>query len=192
MIPHRLVNPASERYAVQASPTQLARGSHKRLLPRCTDPMEDLLSAWSCDETGQHVTLHNRLENSSGTVRSVIVIDTAGVTRRDFGASSGLNSILAVRQLADGTMLIVAQRTQTQGYSLWRVATDDVVTLVAPLPELRSFYGAADISYDGTRIAYSVRVTSGFELRVRDGASVLLRFRSSRGALEDYSEPDWR
>jgi Tol biopolymer transport system component len=99
---------------------------------------------------------------------TVVLMDTTGAPRRDVNLSAGLNSILALRAMADGTMLVLAQRTPNQVYTLFRLAADNSYTALVDIPGLRSIIGGADISPDGTRIAYVVSAApSGLpELRV--------------------------
>src|SRR5256885_7395371 len=86
------------------------------------------------------------------------------------------------RQLADGTVLVVGQRstdTSHPGWSLWRVAADNTSTFMAALPDLdapysgyRPDYGGADISHNGSRVAYIGTTDTGVtELRVLDVSS---------------------
>jgi hypothetical protein len=135
------------------------------------------------DATRQRVTLHAGSESFGGSPNRIIVVDTSGTPRRDIGPAGigpagGLNGVIAVRQLSDGSVLAVARRPLEASYAVWRVAANDAITLVAPLPALSGGYGAADLSHDGTRLAY-VATTPGFtqELRVltlATGASTAL------------------
>jgi hypothetical protein len=125
------------------------------------------------DAMRQHVTLHNA--TAYGAPNNVIVIDTAGSPRRDIGTAIGFSMVIATRELADGTVLVVGQRSADPshpGYSLWRVATDNTITFIIALPELGSTYGGADISHDGTRVAYVATTPSySTELRILDVSS---------------------
>lgn len=87
---------------------------------------------------------------------NVSVVDTATLARRNIDGSTGINSILTTRVLADGTLLVLAQRNNIQGYSLLRIEPDNSATIVAAVPGLVSTNGLADISPDGTRIVYGV------------------------------------
>ena len=110
------------------------------------------------DETRQRVTLHVGPDGGGGA-STVIVVDTAGAPRRDIGPASGFSSVLAERQRADGTLFVVGRRTSelaTAPYSLWRVATDNVITSVATIPGLVATYNGVDISHGATRVAYIV------------------------------------
>jgi hypothetical protein len=125
------------------------------------------------DPTRQRITLHVASENY-GLPNTLIVIDTTGASRRDIGPAIGFSTILANRYLADGTVLVVATRSSDPshpGYSLWRVATDNTITFVVALPGLGRTHGGADVSHDGTRVAYISSSSSPNELRLLDVAS---------------------
>ena len=126
------------------------------------------------DPTRQRITLHAGSESYGGPPNNLIVVDTTGAPRRDIGPAVGFSTIMATRQLADGTVLVVAVRSSDAshpGFSLWRVATDNTITFVVALPELESTYGGADISHDGTRVAYVASYTYPAVLRVLDVSS---------------------
>jgi hypothetical protein len=127
------------------------------------------------DPTRQHVTLHSATQNGYGSPDVVIVVDTTGSPRRDIPAAIGFNMVIATRQLADGTVLVVGQRsldTSHPGNSLWRVAADNTITFLVSVPELASTYGGADISHDGTKVAYVATTPSyALELRILDVSS---------------------
>jgi hypothetical protein len=114
------------------------------------------------DAMRQHVTLHTGTNGFGGTPNNVIVVDTTGTVRRDLGPTSAFTAVITTRQLADGTVLVVGQRAGTGGYAIWRVGMDNAVASMAALPGFGATYGGADISHDGTRVAYIV----GSELRV--------------------------
>ena len=102
--------------------------------------------------------------SSSGTPTRVIVSDTTAAERREIGAWADFIVILAVRQMADGDVLVVGRRAPAPPgtpFYLWRVTRDSTVTPLAWLEGLETQYGAADISHDGTRVAY----VAGDELR---------------------------
>ena len=106
------------------------------------------------DPTRQRVTLHAGSDYYGGPPNKLIVIDTTGSPRRDIPPLIGFSMIIATRQLADGTVLVVGERDADPlhpEYSLWRVATDDAITFVVALPELIVRYGGADIAqrYEG-------------------------------------------
>lgn len=135
--------------------------------------------------TRQSITVHNGSESYGGPPNSLIVVDTTGSPRRDVGADAGFGTIIATRQLADGTLLVVgstASGAPCSGFALFRVAANNSLTCVVVLPGLAGTYGGADISHDGTRVAYvgtdaSIPNSSSFELRVIDlttGATTVL------------------
>ena len=115
------------------------------------------------DGTRQRVTLHV----GPGPSSTVTVVDTLGTNRRDIGAV--FTTIVNERQLSDGTLLVVGRLTTEAAatpFSLWRVGPDNAVTRVAALPGLGTTYNGADISHDGTRVAYVGSPSSLTELRV--------------------------
>ena len=134
------------------------------------------------DPSRNRVTLHNGAGHFASPSNNIIVADTTGVSQRDISPAVGFSVIMATREMADGTILVVARRggdTSHPGFSLWRVATDNTVTFVIALPQLEYQYGAADISHNGTRVAYIATDPSTFidELRVftvANGATVRL------------------
>jgi hypothetical protein len=151
------------------------------------------------DPTRQRVTLHTGTDNGAGTPNDVIVIDTTGSQRRDIGPAIGFSMVMATRQVADGSVLVVGQISTDAshpGYSLWRVAADNTITFMAALPALGApypgypwpDYGGADISHNGSRVAYIGTTSTGVtELRVLDvpsGAITVLDATSS-------SAPRW-
>ena len=141
------------------------------------------------DATRQHITLHAGSQYYGGPSNTLIVIDTTGASRRDIGPANGFSSIMVTRYLADGTILVVGISSTDNshpGYSLWRVATDNTITFVAALPGLGGTYGGADVSHDGTRIAYLATSSSPSELRLLDVAS------GSTTVLDDnVNSPRW-
>lgn len=154
-------------------------GGNERTL--VSNVSSDLGAFPSFDATRQRVTFHAGSEFWGGPPNKLIVIDTAGSPRRDVGPVIGFSMIIATRQLADGTVLVVGQRSadaSNPGYSLWRVATDNTITFVAALPELEATYGGADISHSGTAVAYvASTMTYPPELRVIEvstGSTTLL------------------
>ena len=133
------------------------------------------------DATRHHITLHAGSEFYGGAPNTIVVIDTTGSPRRDIGPAIGFSMVIATRQLADGTVLVVGQSstdTSHPGYSLWRVATDNTITFLVALPDLQSTYDGADISHNGARVAYVATTPSyTIELRVLDvsnGSTTLL------------------
>ncbi len=122
------------------------------------------------DATRGHVTLHTGDASYGGPSRTVVVVDTTGAPRRVIGPASGFTTIVAVRQIADGSVLVVGRRdvdASTTVNGLWLVDAGNAVTLLAALPGMALAYGGADISHDGTRVAYLAAGPSfGSELRV--------------------------
>jgi len=81
---------------------------------------------------------------------------------------------MATRYLADGTVLVFGIKNADfshPGYSLFRVSTDNTITFVIELPGFAGTYGGADISHDGTRVAYVSTNSSPTGLRVIDVVS---------------------
>jgi hypothetical protein len=147
------------------------------------------------DPTRQRITLHAGTQpGGSGPANDVIVVDTTGAPRRDIGPTVGFSTVIATRQIADGTVLVVGQRVADQShpdFSLWRIAADNTITFLVTLPQLGLTYGGADISHDGTRVAYlAPGQLSGLELRVLNvssGAITVLEpdARSPRWSAQD-------
>jgi hypothetical protein len=133
------------------------------------------------DRTRQRITVHTATDAYGSWSNDLIVIDTTGASRRDIGFSA----IMATRSLADGAVLVVATRdieASPPSFGLWRVATDNTVTLVVALPELDITYGGADISHDGTRVAYVTNYGLPGELRilnVSDGSTSVVDTQAS-------------
>jgi hypothetical protein len=132
------------------------------------------------DPTRQRVTLHAGDAAFGEPQGNVIVVDTTGSPRRDVGGQV-FDIVIATRQLADGSVLVVAPRSvdaSHPGYSLWRVATDNTVTFVVAMPDMGLTYGGADISHSGSKVAYvALPQSGGAELRVLDvvsGATTVL------------------
>ena len=151
------------------------------------------------DATRQRVVLHSGSEPFGGTSNKMIVIDTSGAPRRDIGPVNGLGGVIALRQLADGTLLAVGRRPLEFSYAVWRVSADNAITMLTPLPGFSGAYGGADLSPDGTRLAYQFTTPSFTqELRVvtlATGASTLLEVNgrsprwSSQGDRVAYLAP---
>ncbi|HXF24405.1 MAG TPA: hypothetical protein VN602_07785 [Gemmatimonadaceae bacterium] len=131
------------------------------------------------DATRKVITVHDGSTRTGGVPNSVIVVDTSGSPQRDLGPAVGFATVIATRQLADGTLLVVGSTVAgapCAGFALFRVAADNSLTCVVALPGLGAQYGAADISHDGTRVAYVGTDASNpsappFELRVLDVAT---------------------
>ena len=141
------------------------------------------------DQTRQRITLHTSTVYYGGAPNNLIVIDTTGTPRRDIGPPIGFNTIMVSRYLADGTVLVVGiQRADSShtGFSLWRVSTDNTITFVVALPGFGESYGGADVSHDGTRVAYVSSSSNPSELRLLDVVS------GSTTVLDtDVNSPRW-
>jgi Tol biopolymer transport system component len=155
-------------------------GGNERLL--VFNVSSDLGAFPRFDPSRHRVTLHAGTSSFGGPPNSIISLDTTGASRRDITPAVGFSVIMATREMADGTILVVAQRsgdTSHPGFSLWSVATDNTVTFVIALPQLEYGYGAADISHDGTRVAYIATNASTFTsalrvLNVSNGSTIPL------------------
>jgi hypothetical protein len=233
------------------------------------------------DPSRKYVTMHRGSEAYGGPANTIVVVDTATLTTRVISPTEGFASVVAEREMADGSLMVVGRRTSTN-YALWKVGSDNSITPIINLPVLQAVYDGADISHDGRSVAYIAMganyttelrvldVLSGVEttiavsgrsprwsptddrlayfattngvdgnvwianangtgkrqlgswvfspgvawspdgayivgrsnvnysteglrlVRVTDGASVLLRFRTAQGYFEDYYQPDWR
>ena len=154
-------------------------GSNERTL--ATGIASDLGAFPSFDPSRQRVTFHDGSLDYGGTPNNVVVADTSGVSTRVIGPANAFSVVVSTRQLADGSVLVagVSNTDPTHpDYSLWRVATDNSLTFVAALPGLGRTYGGADISHDGTRVAY-IATSPSFQndlrvLKVSDGSFVSL------------------
>lgn len=120
---------------------------------------------------------------------SIVTIDTAGIARRDIDPTSGIVA-RSSREIAGGQVLIVGTKNNTLG--LWRYAPDSVVTLLAALPGFSGGVGNADISHDGTRVAYTAFLNSRAELRVFDVAANSFTVLESNASSPRWSRNDDR
>jgi len=187
----RVVPPG--RILVWSSNEQVVRlvnlnGSDERTI--VTNVASDLGAFPQFDPTRQRIAFHSGSEFYGGPPNKLIVVDTTAGSRRDIGpAVTGFSTIMSTRYLADGTVLVVAIRSSDishPDWSVWRVATDNTVTFVAALPELEYLYGGADISHDGTRVAYVASYNNPPELRVLNVSS------GSTIVLDTYgNSPRW-
>ncbi len=126
------------------------------------------------DPTRQRITLHTAAPGGDGPPNHVIVVDTTGSPRRDIGLPNELDGISTTRQLADGTVLVIARRDADPshpGYCLWSVGIDNTITFVAEVIRFGGAYAGADISHDGTRIAYISDEFAISQLRVLNVAT---------------------
>ena len=147
------------------------------------------------DPTRQRITLHAGTLYYGAAPNTLIVIDTTGASRRDIGPAIGFSSIMATRYLADGTVLVVGKRSSDSShpdFSLWRVASDNTITFVAALPGLGYSYGGADVSHDGTRVAYLSSSSFPSELRALDVASGSTTLLDTKGNSPRWSAQDDR
>jgi hypothetical protein len=147
------------------------------------------------DATRQHISLHSGSQYYGGPANTLIVIDTTGASRRDTGPTNGFSTIMVTRYLADGTVLVVGIKYADfshDGFSLWRVSTDNTITFVVGLPGLGATYGGADISHDGTRVAYLSTSSTPYGLRVLDVASGSSTLLDTNGTSPRWSAQDDR
>ncbi len=118
------------------------------------------------DATRAGVTFQTGTESYGGPPRLAVAVDTAGAARRDLAPSADVGHIMAVRQLADGAILFVGRRAAAgpvgavPSASLWKADAAGVVTQIAALPDYALYYGGADISPDGKRVAYVATVAT--------------------------------
>jgi hypothetical protein len=143
------------------------------------------------DRTRQRITVHTATDPYMGLSNELIIVDTTGASRRNIGFSA----IMATRYLTDGAVLAVATRDgdpSHPGFSLWSVATDNTITFLVALPELESTYGGADISHDGTRVAYVTKYGLPGELRVLQVLSGSTTVLDSQAGMPRWSAQDDR
>ena len=168
-------------------------GSDERTL--ITSVASDFGAFPQFDPTRQRITLHAGTVFYGGAANNLIVMDTTGASRRDIGPAIGFSNIMATRYLADGTVLVVGIRSSDSShpdFSLWRVATDNTITFVVALPGLGYTYGGADVSHDGTRVAYLSSSSFPSELRLLDVASGSTTLLGTNGSSPRWSAQDDR
>ncbi len=110
------------------------------------------------------------------------VIDSLGATIRTIRNPSNFQDILTARVLADGTVMMVARPIEpypSPNYmAVYRATTDGAITKLADLPTLIPQFFGADLSPDGTRLAFvSYTGAQNSELRlltIASGASTVL------------------
>lgn len=124
------------------------------------------------DQTRQRVTFHAVAATSFSNAS---VMDTTGAPRRDIGPGTNFVTIMTVRLLADGTIMLVANRIGTPGFVVWRVAPDNTVTFVAAPPGMIQKIGSADFSPDGSKVVYQSLTDLPSDLRVYDFASATFK-----------------
>ena len=148
------------------------------------------------DQTRQRITLHVGTDSDgSGVPNTLVVIDTTGTSRRDIGPAIGFSTIMVTRYLADGAVLVVGIRsmdTSHPGFSLWRVSTDNTITFVVALPGLGETYAGADVSHDGTSVAYVSTSSSPYGLLVLDVISGSTTVLDTNGSSPRWSAQDDR
>jgi hypothetical protein len=147
------------------------------------------------DATRQHITLHSGSEYYGGPSNTLIVIDTTGASRRVIATGYEFAAITATRYLADGSVLFVGVKSSDfshEGFSLWRLATDNTISFVVALPGLGATYGGADISHDGTRVAYLSTSSTPYGLRVLDVVSGSTTVLNTIGTSPRWSAQDDR
>ncbi|MGV3711249.1 MAG: TolB family protein [Gemmatimonas sp.] len=120
----------------------------------------------------------------TGPSSTVVVLDT-GITgsRRDVPLGSTLSTIMVARELADGYIRLVARRNSTGNYWVWQLANDNSLTPLALTPGIDDPDVGADISADGTRVAFLV----ANQLRVLYVASGVVTLT----AQSDVRAPRW-
>ena len=122
------------------------------------------------DATRSRLTWHNGQSNYGGPSNVVVSLDTATGARRELLSGTVFSTVLLTRLQQDGTLLVIGRRSvdaPSAPMSLWKVAADNTVTLGVALPDLGAAYGGADVSPDGSRVAY-LGTTASFtqELRI--------------------------
>lgn len=143
------------------------------------------------DATRRQVTLYNASDpaGTNGNPDEIIVVDTAGSSRRVLGSALGFDGIMAMRQTADGSMLVVARRNSDLAHpdwNLWRIAADNSITFLAFLPDVAPYRGGADISHDGTKVVFAANTaTNPPEVYIMDVAS------GSTKLIDNGYSPRW-
>ncbi|MBC8086658.1 MAG: hypothetical protein H7Z40_05295 [Phycisphaerae bacterium] len=103
-----------------------------------------------------------------------VLMDTSGTPRREFTTALGLRAVQALRLLPDGNVLVVSWGATPVEYFVYRVSPNNTITQLRALPGILADAGGhADISPDGTRVAYQsfTGVFERRELRIVDIAS---------------------
>lgn len=112
------------------------------------------------DPTRQKVTLHRGNASYGGPANTLVVVDTASLATREIAPAVGFSLIIAERQVADGSLLVVGLHGTDTNPGLWKVLDDNSATRLADLPAMVSAYDGADISRDGAKLAY-MRTNAG-------------------------------
>jgi len=90
----------------------------------------------------------------------VVVVDTTGANARVIDKSGTIDRIQALRPMADGSLLVLATPAPTSPFfgsselRVWRIAPDSTITEVARVPNSTFAAYTADISPDGSKLAY--------------------------------------
>lgn len=137
-------------------------GTNRRTIASVIESVSGGFPAFNASRQG--ITVQGDAHGNAGLVNTIFVVDTSGFPRREIDISVGFTSILTTRQLADGSVLVVGLRNNQAG--LWRIGADNSATLAATLPGMGLLYGGADISHDGTRVAYVSPQRDRYELRL--------------------------
>ncbi|MCC7053850.1 MAG: hypothetical protein IT355_11330 [Gemmatimonadaceae bacterium] len=122
------------------------------------------------DQARQQVTLHRGTFSTGGPATVIVVIDTSGVAKREI-SSGVLGNVYAQRRMADGSIRVVAGVTGFPDGTLSSILPDGTVVQLLNLPGMLDIYGGADISPDGSKVAYLTAGARGAELRALDVAT---------------------
>lgn len=145
------------------------------------------------DAARQRVTWQSGFNTVPFPTNAITIIDTSGAPRRDIDPiSSGFTEILCTRQLADGTVLVFGERGNQTG--LFSVSTSNVVSLVRALPAHLVSTGLADITHDGTRVAFIAfdKNTQTISMHTMVGATGAIATLDSAAAAPRWSLQDDR
>ena len=123
------------------------------------------------DPTRQKVTLHRGNASYGGPANTLVVVDTASLATREIAPAAGFSIVVAERQMADGSLLVVGRHGTDTNLGLWKVLGDNSATQLASLPSMQSVYDGADISRDGAKLAYMATNAGVTELRTLDVAT---------------------
>ncbi len=130
---------------------------------------------------------------SAGLNNSIVIVDTTGANRRTINQRQTIDRTVAMRSLADGSLLVVATPAPTSPFltpadlRVWRVATDSTISELARIPDAFFEQYTADISPNGAQVAYIAFGPAAFpELRVLDIATG-----ASRALVQKAYAPRW-
>lgn len=160
-------------------------GTQERVVANNFDSFTGLFPNF--DATRQRVTLHAAF-NGPGYPNTITVIDTNGAPRRDIDPTAGFEGVIATRQIADATVLVVG--TRNNQVALWRVDGSNNITRVTLLPG--RLVANADISHDGSRVTYASfdDPTQRLVVRVIAVATEVVTTVDSTGATPRWSLQD--